>query len=313
MTTVSVVVPCFNGARFVAEAVRSALAQTHQDLEIVVVDDGSTDDSAAVVRGLGAPRVRIIAQANAGVSAARNRGAAAARGEYLAFLDQDDAWLPEKLERQLARFAERPAAGLVYADSFIVAEDGAVLGRVGERARLPAGDVFDALLVENVVPVSTLLLPRAVFQMVGGFGRYRYVEDLDLILRVAAKHPVDVVATPLSRYRVHPGSTSRVLGIEVATDELIALYRALMDAHPARRARITAALGRYLRDAAKTAVYQHRDGLARRYFAESLRYRPRADVRLLAVLARVAPGLLRRSSALVQQVRGWSQTRAARA
>jgi len=302
--TVSVVVPCFNGARFVGEAVASALAQTHRDLEVVVVDDGSTDDSAARVRALGDPRVRVVAQANAGVAAARNRGAAEARGDYLAFLDQDDSWLPEKLARQLARFAERPAAGIVYCDGFIVSEHGAVLDTWGARYRLPAGHVFEALASRCVIPVSTLVLPRATFEAVGGFRGFRYVEDLDLILRVAAGHPIEMVATPLARYRIHPGSETRRLGLEVATDELLALYQDLMATYPTRRAHIAAALGRNLRDAAKTAVYERRDALARRYFSEALRYRRGLDVRMFAVLARVAPGLLRAGRTLVRALRG---------
>src|SRR5205085_3507230 len=108
--------------------------------------------------------------------------------------------------------------GFVYADSYIVSEQGAVLGRYSDRHRLPAGDVFDELVAKSVIPVSTIVVPRRTFLDAGGFRAFRYVEDLDLILRVAVAHPIDVVTEPLSRYRLHDESTSRTLGIEVATD-----------------------------------------------------------------------------------------------
>src|SRR5689334_21141299 len=101
---VTVVVPVYNTLPYVADALESALAQTHRELDVVVVDDGSTDGSSGVVVELAArePRIRVVRQPNAGLAAARNAGLAAAAGEYVAFLDSDDLWLPEKLERQLA-------------------------------------------------------------------------------------------------------------------------------------------------------------------------------------------------------------------
>jgi len=108
--TVSVIVPTFNRAGWVASTVASALAQTRPPLEVIIVDDGSTDDSEAAVRAIGGP-VRYLRQANAGVAAARNAGAREARGDFLAFLDCEDLWEPEKLEVQLALFATHPEVG----------------------------------------------------------------------------------------------------------------------------------------------------------------------------------------------------------
>src|SRR5437773_3781756 len=111
--TVSVVIPTYNYARYLPEAIDSALAQTHAPLEVIVVDDGSTDDTPRVLAVYG-DRIRVIRQANRGPGAARNTGIAAARGEYVGFLDADDVWLPRKLELQMARFEADQGLGLVH-------------------------------------------------------------------------------------------------------------------------------------------------------------------------------------------------------
>src|SRR3954470_1810603 len=112
--TVSVIIPTYNYARYLPQAIDSALGQTHAPLEVIVVDDGSTDDTPRVLEAY-ASRIRVIRQANQGAGAARNAGIAAARGEYVAFLDSDDLWRRDKLELQLARFREEPDLGLVHA------------------------------------------------------------------------------------------------------------------------------------------------------------------------------------------------------
>src|SRR5438067_8321397 len=112
---VSVITPVYRGERFVAATIQSVLAQTYRDWELVIVDDGSPDDSAGIIDGyLPHPQIRFIRQANAGVAAARNTGIANARGEFVALLDQDDLWLPDKLERQLLYLNARPDVGFVH-------------------------------------------------------------------------------------------------------------------------------------------------------------------------------------------------------
>ena len=300
-------IPCFNGEQYIGEALASVLAQTHVDLEAIVVDDGSTDRSVTIARGFHDPRVRVITQANVGVAAARNRGVAEASGEYVAFLDQDDAWLPEKLERQLPLLGAPAAVGLVYCDCFIVAGTGAPLGRWSERYALPRGRLFDRLIAEATVPISTVLLRRSTFEAVGGFRtRYRFVEDLDLLLRVAALHTIEVVDRPLAKYRLHVASTSRTLGLEVAAEEFGQLCDEWMARDAARRPSISRALARYRYVAGKTAFYQGNTDLARRYLAESFARDPRTRTRLFAALVRHCPGLLLRVRKLVQRLRGRS-------
>jgi glycosyltransferase involved in cell wall biosynthesis len=205
MESVSTIIPAYNAERFIANAVNSALAQTHARHEIFVVDDGSTDDTPRVLRRFG-DAVRVIHQANGGHVRARNHGAQRASGDWLAFLDADDEWLPEKLEKQL-RAAEGDV-GLIYTDR----ENFGEIGRVGTRAStatpLCEGDVFERLLLGNFITVSSVLVRREWFERLGGFDADLLVcEDWDLWLRFsAAGGIVRAVEEALTRYRWHSAS-----------------------------------------------------------------------------------------------------------
>ena len=207
MARVSVIVPVFNAELYIAETIQSALAQTHADLEVIVVDDGSTDGTIERLRAFEGPR-RLHRQPNRGVAAARNRGASVASGEWLAFLDADDVWLPTKVERQLA-CARGP---MVYTDRY----------NIGARGELPEiqsvvtpmhdGDLFLPLLLEgNFITASSVLLRRDVFAELGGFfEELRGTEDWDLWVRIAAAgHTINIVREPLLRYRFHSEGISR--------------------------------------------------------------------------------------------------------
>ena len=197
---VSVVVPAYERADVVGRAIDSALAQTVEDIEIVVVDDGSSDDTRAVAEGYDDPRVRYLAHdTNRGVSAARNTGVAAADGDYVAFLDSDDEWLPRKLDRQLATLDERGAGWVgAYCDVATagLSSLGRLAGLVSERlfrSRAPregGRELAEALLSMQVFmgPGSTLLVERAVLEAAGGFDEGLSIyEDWDLVLRVLAR------------------------------------------------------------------------------------------------------------------------------
>jgi glycosyltransferase involved in cell wall biosynthesis len=205
--TVSVIIPTYNRAHFVGLSIDSALQQTHPPLEVIVVDDGSTDDTAAALASY-ADRIRVFRQPNSGAPSARNLGAANASGDYLAFLDSDDLWYPEKLERQLQRFDAEPELGLVHCgmESF----DDAT-GRVLEvNVDGAEGWVAEQMLHFDKIVVfagSSLLIPRRVFQEVGGFDvRLPPSEDWDLCYRIASRYKVGFVAGPYVRYRQHPGA-----------------------------------------------------------------------------------------------------------
>jgi glycosyltransferase involved in cell wall biosynthesis len=199
--SVSVVMPAYNRGRFLATAVGSVMAQSRPCHEIIVVDDGSTDDTADVVRSLG-PRVRYLRQENAGPAAARNAGIRVATGDWVAFLDTDDRWLPEKIERQLAIVERHREVALVSADTAIADAAGSLLvdsnfrrhglqGFFQGLAGAPIPNAPGRLLCVNFINTSTAMVRRDLLLALEGFdSRLRYGEDLELWLRVAASHPV---------------------------------------------------------------------------------------------------------------------------
>lgn len=202
--SVSVVIPTYNRARFIGAAVASIRAQTYPCHEIVIVDDGSRDDTAAVVAALG-DGIRYIGQDNAGPSAARNRGIQEARGDLVAFLDTDDRWLPDKLMLQVQAMQRDPAIALVCADMAIEDGEGQRLvdSNFAKRGMLPMFERLGGaaipnaprlLLQVNFVNTSTVLARRELLQSLGGFDRrLRYGEDLELWLRIAARHAIACV------------------------------------------------------------------------------------------------------------------------
>ena len=209
--TVSVVIPCYNYGRFLRDAVASIQSQTFTDHEIIVVDDGSTDDTEIQAREMGAT-VRYLRQPNQGPSAARNTGIAAARGRYIAFLDADDTWQPEKLARQVPILEGHPDVVLVYTDStYFDGATGRDVGRHRERFAHPHGRVLGRLLeAGNFIHSPTPLVRRTTLEDVGGFDpTLRSSEDWDLWVRIAARGEIAYIDEPLARYRLHGAQASR--------------------------------------------------------------------------------------------------------
>jgi glycosyltransferase involved in cell wall biosynthesis len=207
VSSVTVVIPAYNHARYVAAAVDSALAQTLPPAEVIVVDDGSTDDTPSVLSSYGA-RICLIRQPNQGVAAARNNGAAAGTGEWIAFLDADDAWLPRKLERQVACFAAKAEVGLVHCG---VEEIDAAGRTLGSRLDGLEGQVAPELLQFRRAVIlgggSGFVVRRAVFDELDGFDpRLSTSADWDFFLRAACRCRVGFVPEVLLRYRLHGGN-----------------------------------------------------------------------------------------------------------
>jgi glycosyltransferase involved in cell wall biosynthesis len=209
--SVSVVIPTYNYGRFIVDAIRGVLDQTRPPSEIIVVDDGSTDDTAAVVGAFG-DGVRYIRQDNAGVCAARNRGVSESTSELVAFLDADDIWEPTNLEKQLARFESDAEIGLVHC---AMREFD---GETGETIRfyMEGGEdgVADNLLLWEgpviVGPGGAVTVSRKAFDQVGGFDSRMHVgEDWDFCYRVARLFKIGFVAEPLVNYRNHNAAAHR--------------------------------------------------------------------------------------------------------
>lgn len=202
--TVSVVIPTYNHARFICEAIDSVLGQTLPPHQVVIVDDGSTDGTSEVLKRYG-NKICVVRQQNSGVAAARNKGADIATGDLLAFLDADDVWLPRKLELQTARFVEEPQLGLVHCGVQDINEEGFPLREHLDGLEGSVG--ADLLQFRRPVILgggSGIVVPRIVFESAGGFDtRLSTSADWDLYYRISSRYKVGFVREVLLRYRLH--------------------------------------------------------------------------------------------------------------
>ncbi len=207
MPAVSVLMNCFNGAEFLSEAIESVYAQGFGDWEIVFWDNQSTDDSARIAQSYDG-RVRYFyAPSHTSLGAARNLALEKACGEYIAFLDCDDVWLPEKLERQIALFERDPQLILVYSDSYFVDGNGVITGTLFKKRRPFAGQVYPQLLCNDFIPLLTAVVRREPISQSGGFcSDFHHAEDWDLFLRLSLLGPFDFVPGCLAKYRIHANS-----------------------------------------------------------------------------------------------------------
>jgi len=212
--TVSVIIPSYNCERYIAETLESILDQTFKDIEIIVVDDGSTDKTRQIVTSYGEP-VRLVTQTNAGVCAARNHGIREAAGQYVCLMDHDDYWLPDKLALQLEQMQRHPEVGLVYSTFawWNPGENGAFPAPANYRDDSPgtavdeefSGWIYHLLLLDCWVLTSSALIRGEVFNKCGVFDEsLPYSEDWDLWLRISREYPFIKLKKALTLYRQHP-------------------------------------------------------------------------------------------------------------
>jgi glycosyltransferase involved in cell wall biosynthesis len=234
---VSVVIAAYNVAPFIAEAVRSALAQTYGDFELIVVDDGSMDRTAEIVESIQDPRLRLIRLPHGSATIAVNTALATARGEYLGFLDGDDRWLPTKLEKHVAFMDAHPEVELTFSWSRIVDESGADTGNRAQRWTGPIS--FPELLVDNVIANgSAVVLRTEVFRAVGMYDTgLRGCYDLDCWLRIALRKPGNLHAIPeeLTDYRRRAGQMTR--NTRLMEQEWLAVINKIVRMEPEKTAR----------------------------------------------------------------------------
>jgi len=252
---VTVVIPTYNRAAYLGEAIESVLNQRYRQFEVIVVDDGSMDDTPAVAaRYAGA--IQYVWQPNSERGAARNHGLRLARGEFIAFLDSDDLWTPDKLDWDLDFFRRRAECGLVYADTLIV--DAAKRPRRRTRRRGREGRVTEFLLHQNFVSMSAHLVRTPVMREAGGFREERDLagaEDWEAWVRVSTCTSFGYVPRPTMLRRVHPGNTvSDAAVVERATHRACAIMDASTYLTAAQRRHLPCALG----EAALLCAIHHR-------------------------------------------------------
>ncbi|WP_410174045.1 glycosyltransferase [Marinobacter orientalis] len=248
--------PTYNRAKFLPDAVASVLAQTYTDLELIIVDDGSTDDTRKVLEPfLGDRRIRYFYQENQGQSYARNLALEQATGNFIAFLDSDDLWAPDKLKKQLAVFRAHQEVDIVHGDEAIIDEQGSVVSL--ENMKRYSGRITRKLLADNSVSITTALVRRRCFEAMGGFDTSLGVaDDYELWLRFSARYC----------FHYEPGI---VASYRVMTDQISSDKRRRFDANERIIAEFLARYGETLSPA------ERRWGLARfycrkaRYFASA--------------------------------------------
>lgn len=292
----SVVIPNYNNGATLARAIDSVLAQRYPAHEIIVVDDGSSDDSRTVAARYG-ERVRYVYQPNAGVSAARNRGAALATGDWLAFLDADDVFLPNRLEVHADWIAREPGVGFLLADQEFRSPEGVLqqmaigaspfgrrlVERAGGATEMPMGpDDFGDFIADGFAEIRALSLPRATFERLGGFPVGKKIgEDLHFVVRLcAASASAGVVNLPVAIYYIYPTSAIRK-DVVAAQQNFVATLEELSG----ELGQASAGIRRGLRE----KVRQARLSLAYMYLRKNLRMNALASV---LPLVRRAPSLV---------------------
>lgn len=238
---VSVIIPTFNTGRFIEGAVQSVFAQTETDFELIVVDDGSTDDTRGRLRPYEG-KIRYVYQTNSGRPSARNKGLELAQGEFLAFLDADDIWMPDRLERGLRFLEAKKDAGLVHGEVEMIDSRGRLLDDETRHVKTiyqmeaKKGSGYLRLLDRCAIFSSTVLLRRACAEKVGAYdARFPIYEDYDWYLRFSMRFSVGLLGAPaVAHYRVHQGNVSTQYDRLRTAEIYIAILRKNLEEAPAR-------------------------------------------------------------------------------
>ncbi len=266
--TVSVVIPTYNRAHLTGTTLQSVLSQTYQDFELIIVDDGSIDNTEEVVKAFTDERLRYIRmEKNSGTAGVpRNKGIEASRGEFIAFLDSDDEWLPEKLEKQINKFKSvPPEVGLIHSGFYIIRE---AEKRIIESTPTDRGDVFQSAVKGSLaVAVGTTLVRKECFQKAGVFDTELLgSEDWEMLIRLARYYQFDFVPEILVKYYVYGAQKSHNLERQIqGYDRITRKYRNYLPK------KINSRRWQYL---GTLCCYPGHFKQARRYFAEAIRENP---------------------------------------
>jgi glycosyltransferase involved in cell wall biosynthesis len=279
---VSIVTPAYNAAPYIGATARSVLAQSYANWEWLIVDDGSTDNTADIAEAIGDPRVRLIKAAHSGLPAVgRNRGIAEARGKYVALLDADDLWEPEKLALQVAYLERQPEVGLVFSRFYLWVDSHRRPREVVPNTRgLPnPGSMLRQIIIRNPIGTSSVIVRRQLLTEIGAFDEdsgHRGTEDFELWLRLAGHTPFGFVEQPLYWYRVHSnnlsGSNARLMsGHLLALDKTFNRHPELYEHRALSGTRMAA---RRLRWRGYGQLYDCAGDCGRRDLAQSLKIWP---------------------------------------
>jgi glycosyltransferase involved in cell wall biosynthesis len=208
---ISIITATYNMAEYIGETLDSILAQDYPDIESIVIDDGSTDNTLEVLKPyLQDPRVRLIQQANAGQTVAKNRGISEAQGEFVAFCDADDTWRQDKLSKQIPAFEDNEVA-VAFSDINFMDGEGQVFD--SKHMKRVGGQITAPLLIDNFIPFPTSIVRAAVLDEVGGFDKNLTMSiDYDLWLRISVDYRFAYIEEPLANYRIWEGQMSKRLG-----------------------------------------------------------------------------------------------------
>ena len=251
MSTISVVIPAYNAAKTISETIDSVRRQTFTDFELIVINDGSSDHTAELVNAVADDRLQLFSYENGGLPVARNRGIDRASGEFIAFLDADDLWTPDKLELQLEALQKHPKAGVAYSWTTHMSQDGKVF--YASSSVSFEGDVYSELLVSNFLTNgSNPLIRRSAIESVGGFDpSLASAEDWEYWLRLAAQWPFAVV--PKSQIFYRHSSTSMSNRVDVTEKYNVIVIERVFKSAPQTL--------QHLKNRSLSNIYQYLTGL----------------------------------------------------
>lgn len=281
MAIISVIIPVYNGEKTIETTIQSILNQSFSDLELIIINDGSQDNTLELVEGIQDHRLKVFSYPNAGLSASRNRGIEHASGEYISFIDADDLWTPDKLEAQLKALQDNPKAGVAYSWTHYIDESGQFRRRGSYISA--TGNVYAKLLLVNFLESgSNLLIRRQVLAEIGKFDESLFaVEDWDMWLRLAARYDFICVPSPQILYRLSNNSMSANIFKQEAAS-LIVLERAFQQAPESLR---------YLKPYSLANMYKYLAGKALEGYPEQRR--SFAAARFIGNAVRNEPSLLK--------------------
>jgi len=292
--TVSINLCCYNSEKYLEETLESIFAQTYKDWELIIINDGSSDLTETIVdkfTNQGYP-INYHYQQNKGIGASRNEALKYSSGEYIAFIDHDDTWMPEKLAKQMALFESNPEAGLVYCDFYNVYPNGKKI--IGSRFfRYYKGFIFIQLLVTNFIALSTIIVRKDLVLDEGGFPPYSIAEDYALLLKIAKKCPVDFIDAPLVEYLYHESNSSRNLELTLRESEEIFNHWAEQGDEEINKI-IKKSMGRMHYGLSRAALFKlNNKRLAINYIKRSLRYQAKLQYYIFYVFCFLPIRLIR--------------------